>query len=100
MLTESRGKLKALSKMRQEYASGNRKASLRVAILRAAHQLLDVPLVFEDAFALKILGAVEEDSLRNDPKRYNSPRLKGLRASLVVRSSLAEEEWARQGLKG
>jgi methyltransferase (TIGR00027 family) len=70
-------------------------SALRVAILRAAHQLLDVPLVFEDALALKILGAVEEESLRNDPKRYNSPRLKGLRASLVVRSRLAEEKWAR-----
>jgi len=70
-------------------------SALRVAILRAAHQLLDVPLVFEDAFALKILGAVEEESLRNDPMRYNTPRLKGLRASLVVRSRLAEEEWAR-----
>jgi methyltransferase (TIGR00027 family) len=70
-------------------------SALRVAILRAAHQLLDVPLVFEDAFALKILGAVEEESLRNDPVRYNTPRLRGLRASLAVRSRLAEEEWAR-----
>jgi methyltransferase (TIGR00027 family) len=70
-------------------------SALRVAILRAAHQLLDVPVVFEDAFALRILGAVEEKSLRNDPMRYNTPRLKGLRASVVVRSRLAEEEWAR-----
>ncbi len=70
-------------------------SALRVAILRAAHQLLDTPLVFEDAVALKILGAAEEESLRNDPMQYNTPRLKGLRASLVVRSRLAEEEWAR-----
>jgi methyltransferase (TIGR00027 family) len=70
-------------------------SALRVAILRAAHQLLDVPLVFEDALALTILGAIEEESLRNDPMRYNTPRLKGLRASLVVRSRLTEEEWAR-----
>jgi methyltransferase (TIGR00027 family) len=70
-------------------------SALRVAILRAAHQLLDVPLVFEDAFALKILGPVEEKSLRDDPIRHNTPRLKGLRASLVVRSRLAEEEWAQ-----
>jgi methyltransferase (TIGR00027 family) len=70
-------------------------SALRVAILRAAHQLLDVPLVFEDALALKILGSVEEESLRNDPTRHNTQQLKGLRASLVVRSRLAEEEWAR-----
>jgi O-methyltransferase involved in polyketide biosynthesis len=70
-------------------------SALRVAILRAAHQLLDFPLVFEDAFALRILGRAEEAFLRNDPSRYNTPRLKGLRASLVVRNKLAEEEWAR-----
>ena len=70
-------------------------SALRVGILRAAHQLLDIPLVFEDPFALRILGPVEEESLRNDPMRYDTPRLNGLRASLVVRSRLAEEEWAR-----
>jgi methyltransferase (TIGR00027 family) len=66
-----------------------------VAILRAAHQLLDRPVVFEDALALRILGAAEQESLRSDPSQYNTPRLKGLRASVVVRSRLAEEEWAR-----
>jgi methyltransferase (TIGR00027 family) len=70
-------------------------SALRVAILRAAHQILDVPVVFEDAFALRILGVPEQDSLRSDPWQYNTPRLKGLRASVVVRSRLAEEEWAR-----
>jgi methyltransferase (TIGR00027 family) len=75
-------------------------SALRVAVLRAAHQLLDVPLVFEDGFALRILGAVEEELLRNDPMQYNTPRLKGLRASLVVRSRLAEEEWARSKERG
>jgi methyltransferase (TIGR00027 family) len=70
-------------------------SALRVAILRAAHQLLDVPLVFEDALALRILSTVEQESLRSDPWQYNTPRLKGLRASVVVRSRLAEEEWAR-----
>ncbi|MBV8143022.1 MAG: SAM-dependent methyltransferase [Verrucomicrobia bacterium] len=69
-------------------------SALRVAMIRAAHQLLDVPIVFEDPFALKILGVAAEDSLRSDPLRYNTPLLKALRASLVVRSRLAEEEWA------
>ena len=70
-------------------------SALRVAIVRAAHQLLDKPLVFEDALALRILGSDEETRLRSDPMRYNAPALLGLRASLVVRSRLAEEEWAR-----
>jgi methyltransferase (TIGR00027 family) len=75
-------------------------SALRVATLRAAHQLLDTPIVFEDSFALRILGAAEEESIRGDPLRYNTPRLKGLRASLVVRSILAEEEWARSRQRG
>jgi O-methyltransferase involved in polyketide biosynthesis len=75
-------------------------SALRVAILRAAHQLLDAPLVFEDPLAGTILGKAEEESLRSDPSRYNTPRLKGLRASLVVRSRLAEEEWVRSKQRG
>jgi methyltransferase (TIGR00027 family) len=75
-------------------------SALRVAILRAAHQLLDSPLVFADPLAARILGAAEEESLRNDPSRYNTPLLKRLRASLVVRSRVAEEEWARSKQSG
>jgi methyltransferase (TIGR00027 family) len=75
-------------------------SALRVAILRAAHQMLDAPLVFADPLAGKILGKAEEESLRSDPSRYNTPRLKGLRASLVVRSRLAEEEWVRSKHRG
>ena len=75
-------------------------SALRVAIIRAAHQLLDTPLVFEDPFACRILGSVEEKSLRSDPAKYDIPRLKGLRASLVVRSRLAEEEWDRSKQSG
>ena len=70
-------------------------SALKVAILRAAHQLLDTPVVFEDALALKILGTAEEESLRSNPSQYNTPRLKGLRAALVVRSKLAEDRWAQ-----
>jgi methyltransferase (TIGR00027 family) len=75
-------------------------SALRVAIVRAAHQLLDTALVFEDALALSILGSDEEARLRRDPMRYNAPALLGLRASLLVRSRLAEEEWARARRNG
>jgi methyltransferase (TIGR00027 family) len=75
-------------------------SALKVAILRAAHQLLDTPLVFEDALALRILGTVEEEALRCNPSQYNTARLKGMRASLVVRSKLAEEQWARSQSHG
>lgn len=74
--------------------------ALRVAIYRAAHQLLDNPLVFEDPIALKILGTVEERSLRGDLPRHNAPILKGLRTAVAVRSRLAEDEWAKSKQRG
>jgi methyltransferase (TIGR00027 family) len=69
--------------------------ALRVAQLRAVHQLLDYPLVFEDPLALKILGKTEEKTLRNDPGSYNESIYKGLRTSVVIRSRLVEDEWTR-----
>ena len=75
-------------------------SALRVAIIRAAHQLLDRPLVFEDSLALRILGSEEAERLHRDPFRYNAPALLSLRASLVVRSRLAEDEWARARMRG
>jgi hypothetical protein len=74
-------------------------SALKVATLRAAHRLLDTPIVFEDPLALKILGAAEEGSLRG-PLRDNAPRLRGPRTSLVVRSRLAEDEWVYSKHRG
>jgi 23S rRNA (adenine2503-C2)-methyltransferase len=74
--------------------------ALRVAELRAVHQLLDSPLVFPDPLALKIIGETAEEAIRKDPLRLNEPLLKGLRTSLVVRSRLAEDEWARSYQEG
>lgn len=67
------------------------KSALMVAKLRAVHQLLDDPVVFADSFALPILGAETERELREDPFQLNDPMSRGLRASLVVRSRLAED---------
>lgn len=69
--------------------------ALRVATQRAAHQVLDNPLVFDDPLAMKILRAAEDGPLSGDLSEYNIPLLKGLRASVVVRSKLAEDEWDR-----
>ncbi len=71
------------------------RTALRVALLRAAHQLLDEPIVLEDPVALPILGAVAEAEMRNDPFQYNDPISRGLRALLVVRSRFAEDEVAK-----
>jgi methyltransferase (TIGR00027 family) len=75
-------------------------SALRVAILRAVHQLLDLPVIFEDPLALRILGTAEEDRLRRDPMRHNTPALVSLRTSIVLRSRLADDEWARARQNG
>jgi methyltransferase (TIGR00027 family) len=74
--------------------------ALQVAVLRAAHQLLDEPVVLDDPLALRILGAEREAAVRDDPFQYNEPMPRTLRASLVVRSRLAEDELARAVQRG
>lgn len=71
------------------------RTALRVATLRAAHQLLDEPVLLEDPIALPILGTTLEAAVREDPYQYNEPFMRGLRALLVVRSRVAEDELAR-----
>lgn len=67
--------------------------ALQVARYRAAHQLLDAPVIFEDPFALPILGPEEEAALRADLARHAHPLLKALRASVAARSRVAEDAW-------
>ncbi len=74
--------------------------ALQVAVLRAAHQLLDEPIVLDDPLALRILGAEREATVREDPFQYNEPIPRSLRASLAVRSRLAEDELARAVQRG
>jgi methyltransferase (TIGR00027 family) len=69
--------------------------ALRVAAVRASHRLLDDPIIFDDPLALTILGAETEAAMRADPFQYNDQISRGLRASLVVRSRVAEDELAR-----
>jgi methyltransferase (TIGR00027 family) len=59
------------------------------AIHRAAHQLLDVPKILDDPFALRIIGADAEASLRANPWRFQKSRF--LRAFIVLRSRYAED---------
>ena len=65
-----------------------------VTMQRAAHQLLETPLVLYDPLALTILGANKAQALRADLDKYRHPMAQGLRSSVVVRSRLAEDEWA------
>ena len=71
------------------------RSALMVAMLRAAHQLLDTPKVFDDPLALRILGAEHEAQVRTDPEKFNTGFSRVLRTAMVVRSRLAEDELAR-----
>jgi methyltransferase (TIGR00027 family) len=75
-------------------------SALSVASLRAAHQLLDAPPVFEDPLALRILGPRKEAAIRENLSRYDAGRLRGLRASVAVRSRAAEDAWAEARERG
>src|SRR5579862_4590080 len=62
----------------------------RVALSRAAHQLLDRPPVLEDPIALAIVGERGIREIRAAPWRFNARLARHLRAFLVARSRLAE----------
>jgi methyltransferase (TIGR00027 family) len=82
------------------------RTALRVAARRAAHQILDRPLVFEDPFAIRILPPDAAAEIGRDPEREGHPFARAMRAFIAVRSRFAEDEfaeavrrWAKQGVK-
>jgi methyltransferase (TIGR00027 family) len=66
----------------------------RVAIRRAAHQLLDQPRVLDDPLALRIIGSEAEGELRSNPKEDHAFS-RAFRAFMAARSRFAEDELAR-----
>jgi len=65
----------------------------RVAIRRAAHQLLDEPTVLHDPLALRIIGSEAEEALRSNPKEHHAFS-RAFRAFIAARSRYAEDELA------
>jgi len=64
----------------------------RVAERRAAHQILDIPPVFEDPVAIQVLRPEVADQLRQAPHDLDrSPIAKYLRAFFAVRHRYAED---------
>jgi methyltransferase (TIGR00027 family) len=74
-------------------SSAPKPSAHRVAISRAAHQLIDAPVLFEDPLAIRIIGDVDAAALRHNPDKHKNQTDIGMRASLVVRSRLAEDTW-------
>jgi methyltransferase (TIGR00027 family) len=66
----------------------------RVAIRRAAHQLLDDPKVLDDPLALRIIGEEAAQALRSSP-RENHDFSRAFRAFMAVRSRYAEDQLAQ-----
>jgi methyltransferase (TIGR00027 family) len=66
----------------------------RVAIRRAAHQLLDQPRVLDDPLALLIIGSEAAEALRSNPKEDHAFS-RAFRAFMAARSRYAEDELAR-----
>src|SRR5258706_12265395 len=65
----------------------------RVAIRRAAHQLLDQPRVLDDPLALRIIGSEAEEELRSNPKEDHAFS-RAFRAFMAARSRYTEDELA------
>ena len=68
------------------------RTALRVAMHRAAHQILDDPKIFDDPLALSVLGL--ENASAQDPNQTwlkETPLSRVLRASLAARSRYAED---------
>ncbi|HXZ13731.1 MAG TPA: SAM-dependent methyltransferase [Candidatus Sulfotelmatobacter sp.] len=78
--------------MRTEQPSAT---ALRVAIRRAAHQILDVPKVFDDPLAGRILGAEAARLLESEVQESQTQLSRSLRAFVAARSRFAEDELAR-----
>ena len=69
----------------------------RVAVRRAAHQLLDSPLVFEDPFAMTIIGP---DAAAATAAKAEGRVSSSFRAFMAVRSRYSEDELAASVARG
>ena len=68
------------------------RTAFRVAVRRAAHQILDRPLILDDPLALRIIGSEEASKLSASTREDAASR--GMRAFMAVRSRFAEDELA------
>lgn len=62
-----------------------------VAVWRAAHQVLERPIIFDDPLALKILGDAKAEVI-NKLEIHKNPLSTAMRVAIAVRSRLAEDE--------
>lgn len=64
----------------------------QVALMRAAHQILDNPKVFEDPIALKMVGKAGASDIISEKWKFKTSLHRYIRASVVARSRFVEDE--------
>lgn len=64
----------------------------KVAMMRAAHQILDNPKVFEDPIALSIVGNQGNSEIHSEKRKFKTRLHCHLRAIVVARSRFVEDE--------
>lgn len=70
------------------------------ALHRAAHQIVDIPPVFADPLALRIVGPEAADDLRAGRERHTQLAASRMRAFLAVRSRYTEDCFAEAAVRG
>src|ERR1700722_14335216 len=70
------------------------KTAMRVAVRRAAHQLLDRPRVLDDPIALPIIGREAAAKLETEQANKGFRVARNFRAFMAVRSRYAEDQLA------
>lgn len=72
----------------------------RVALERAAHQLIDSPKLLDDPYAIRVISDEHRRELTEHPDRHDrSPMSKPTRAIVVVRTRVSEDQLAASGAK-
>ncbi len=77
-------------------------SAYRVALMRAAHQILDNPKVFDDPLALRIVGNQGASEINSEKRKFKTGLRSYLRAIVVARSRFAEDELSiavKQGVR-
>jgi methyltransferase (TIGR00027 family) len=75
------------------------RTAFRVALRRAAHQVLDSPKVLDDPLALRIIGDAAGE-IQTDPASHQTRFAKSFRAFMVARSRYAEDQLAASLARG
>jgi methyltransferase (TIGR00027 family) len=74
----------------------------KVAVMRAAHQIIDKPKIFEDPIALSIIGNQGVSEIRSKKRKFKTRLHSYLRAIVVARSRFVEDELCmaiKQGIR-